>query len=153
MSHRDCKPATRERSWRFADSGAGRPKHRPGGLVLHRFTNGLLRCVRSAACITNLLGVAVDCRIGMPVGLDLASRHFLWQIALNFFWCSPFIMCAVIPWVLRVVVSHAPLLSPGQSRPPLPSFLAESTPILHVSPWVSPQVDFPHHPIRFPLLT
>ena len=100
VRHRDCKPAARERCWCFADSGAGRPKHRPGGLVLHRFTNGLLRCVRSAACITNLLGVAVDCRIGMPVGLDLASRHFLWQIALNFFWCSPFVICAVIPWVL-----------------------------------------------------
>ena len=73
----------------------------PGGLILHRFANSLLRCVRCATCITNLLGVAGDCRIGMPVGLDLASWLFLRQIALNFFWCSPFVMCAVVPWVLR----------------------------------------------------
>ena len=72
----------------------------PGGLILHHFANGLLRCVHCAARVTNPLGVAADHRIGMPVGLDLASRSFLQRIALNFFWCSPFVTCAVVPWVL-----------------------------------------------------
>ena len=101
MSHRDCKPAARERSQRFADSGARRPKLRPGGLILHHFANGRLRCVHCAARVTNPLGIAADHRIGMPVGLDLASRSFLQWIALNFFWYSPLVMCVVIPWVLR----------------------------------------------------
>ena len=101
VSYRSCKPAARERSRHFADSGAGRPKLRPGGLILHRFANGLLRCVRCAARVTNPLGVAADYRIGMPVGLDLASRSFLKRNALNFFWCSPFVVCAVDSWVLR----------------------------------------------------
>ena len=73
----------------------------PGGLIFHSFANGLLQCVHCAAYVTIPLGVAADRRIGMPAGLDLASRSFLKQNSLNFFWCSPFIVCAVDSWILR----------------------------------------------------
>ena len=100
MSYKTCKPAARERSRRFADSGAGRPKLRPGGLIFRHFANGPLRCVRCAERVTNPLGVAADRRIGMLVGLDLAGQLFLWRTVLSLFWCSPFVLRDVVPWVL-----------------------------------------------------
>lgn len=85
VSYRSCKPAAWERSRRFTDSGAGRPKLRPGGLIFHRFANGQLQCVRCAACVTIPLGVVADRRIGMPVGLDLASRSSI-QLRKSWSW-------------------------------------------------------------------
>jgi len=53
-----------------AASGTRRPKSRAGSLIFLQFASFPLQGVRCAACVTFPLGIAEDCEIDMPAGLE-----------------------------------------------------------------------------------